>query len=267
MEENSGLDKKSLRAITCHNPGLLPLGVTPRNILHASVKRNELLTKVFYDLKLMEREGSGYDRMYEVLLTDGKAVPEVEEGQDRVAVTVRKRVLKPEVVEFIYQANRAYTLRQKELICLGLIAQHGSLPAIRLSKMLALTEPYALRHWLGRLPKWGLIQSRGRTKGTEYSVNPELLRQLAFTGQTDLKRIAPHRLRALIVEDLRIYGQSGIGRIHERIGTEVPRRKIRHQLSVLIDMGEVSMDGKTRGATYVLTNKGQKKANNSPDST
>jgi len=43
------------------NPGLLPLGVYTRNILHASVRRNENLAKVFHDLKLMEREGSGYD--------------------------------------------------------------------------------------------------------------------------------------------------------------------------------------------------------------
>jgi ATP-dependent DNA helicase RecG len=48
-----------------HNPGLLPLGVTPKNILHTTIKRNEHLAKVFYDLKLMEREGSGYDKMYD----------------------------------------------------------------------------------------------------------------------------------------------------------------------------------------------------------
>lgn len=29
-----------------HNPGLLPLGVTPRNILHTSVKRNEHLARL-----------------------------------------------------------------------------------------------------------------------------------------------------------------------------------------------------------------------------
>ncbi len=51
-----------------HNPGLLPLGVTPKNILHTTIKRNEHLARVFYNLRLMEREGSGFDRMYEVLL-------------------------------------------------------------------------------------------------------------------------------------------------------------------------------------------------------
>jgi ATP-dependent DNA helicase RecG len=37
------------------NPGQLPLGVTPNNILHVTVRRNEHLAKVFHDLKLMER--------------------------------------------------------------------------------------------------------------------------------------------------------------------------------------------------------------------
>ena len=36
------------------NPGLLPLGVTPQNVLHTTVRRNEHLARLFHDLKLME---------------------------------------------------------------------------------------------------------------------------------------------------------------------------------------------------------------------
>jgi ATP-dependent DNA helicase RecG len=68
------------------NPGLLPLGVTPQNILHVTVRRNEGLARVFYDLKLMEREGSGYDKLYEILLSQGKQPPEPVEGPDRFEV-------------------------------------------------------------------------------------------------------------------------------------------------------------------------------------
>ena len=88
------------------NPGLLPLGVTPRNILHTTVRRNEQLARVFHDLKLMEREGSRYDKLYEVLLSQGRPIPEVREGPDRVEVTVRRRVLKPEVIDFITRADQ-----------------------------------------------------------------------------------------------------------------------------------------------------------------
>ena len=49
-----------------HSPGLLPLGITPSNILTKSVQRNHLLAKLLYDLKLMEKEGSGYDIITEL---------------------------------------------------------------------------------------------------------------------------------------------------------------------------------------------------------
>ena len=110
-----------------HNPGLLPLGVTPQNILHTTVKRNHHLAKVFYDLKLMEQEGSGYDRMYEVLLSSGKPLPQVREGDDRVVVTVEKRIIDPSIVDFVAKADQEFQLSQREKISLGLVAQHESL--------------------------------------------------------------------------------------------------------------------------------------------
>jgi ATP-dependent DNA helicase RecG len=70
------------------NPGRLPLGVTPRNILHASRRRNDGLARIFHDLKLMEREGSGFDLMYERLLASGRAAPTAREGSDSVHVVV-----------------------------------------------------------------------------------------------------------------------------------------------------------------------------------
>ncbi|MGH7239058.1 MAG: ATP-binding protein, partial [Candidatus Saccharimonadales bacterium] len=151
----------NLRAdrLEVHNPGRLPIGVTPENILHKTVKRNEHLAKVFYDLKLMEREGSGYDRMYEVLLSSGKHVPIPIEGDDRVTVTIKKHIAKPEVIKLVSRANDRFQLRQKEIICLGLIAQHTSLSAMQFSKALNLPGQNAIRDWLGRLLELELIKS------------------------------------------------------------------------------------------------------------
>ena len=73
------------------NPGRLRLGVTPRNILHASRRRNDGLARVFHDLKLMEREGSGIDLLFERLLASGRAAPTVTEGTDSVHVIVPRR--------------------------------------------------------------------------------------------------------------------------------------------------------------------------------
>ena len=100
--------------VEIHNPGRLPLGVSPKNILHASVKRNIHLAKVFYDLKLMEQEGSGYDKVYETLTLAAKKPPVVEEGADRVCVKVESRIVNPEVLRFMESVSRQYDLRQKE---------------------------------------------------------------------------------------------------------------------------------------------------------
>lgn len=235
-----------------HNPGRLPIGVTPENILHKTVKRNEHLAKVFYDLKLMEREGSGYDRMYEILLSNGKQVPVPSEGEDRVTVTIKKHIAKPEVVKLVSRANDEFQLRQKEIICLGLIAQHGSLSSIEFSKVLNLPQQNAIRDWLGRLSELELILSTGKTKGVEYFVNPEFLRRLDFKGKTNLKKIENHRLKELIYQDISAYPNSSIGEIHQRIGIEIPYRKIKTQLYQMAESGEIQTSGKLKGRKYFI---------------
>lgn len=72
------------------NPGRLPLGVTPENILRTTVKRNKELSRLFFALHIMEGEGSGYDLMYETQLSLGKSVPEVKEGDDSVGSNDRE---------------------------------------------------------------------------------------------------------------------------------------------------------------------------------
>jgi ATP-dependent DNA helicase RecG len=235
------------------NPGLFPLGVTPQNILHVTVRRNEGLARVFHDLKLMEREGSGYDTLYEVLLSQGKQPPEPLEGPDRVEVTVRKRILNPLIIDFIDKADQTFQLRQKEKICLGLIAQHESLTAIQLTKFLELRSSGELSPWLDRLIGWEIVNSRGKTKGTTYSVNPDLLRKLDFKGSTTLKGIEAHRLHELVLRDLEIYKDASISEIHERIGDEIPRRLLKDQLRIMVERGEIGKKGKLRYTRYLWT--------------
>jgi ATP-dependent DNA helicase RecG len=238
-----------------HNPGLLPLGVTPRNILHTTIKRNEHLAHLFYVLKLMEREGSGYDRIYEVLLSSGKRLPDVQEGNDRVVVIVKKRILNPAIIEFIFKADQTFQLRQKEKITLGLIAQHESLTAQELARVLELQETADLKPWLGRLVDWEIVKTKGRTKGMEYFVEPDLLRWLDFQGNTTLKGIEKHRLRELILRDLEIYKEASIGEIHRRIGLEIPRRKVRSELQRLITANQIQQQGVNKWTRYLWTKK------------
>lgn len=235
-----------------HSPGLLPLGVTPENILTKSVQRNPLIAKLFYDLKLMEKEGSGYDKVYELLLGNGKEVPSVFECDDRVIVTVKKQIISNEVLRLMDKASKELLLRQRELITLGLIAQNDGVSAIELSTMLNVTKQNGLQNWLGRLLEFELILSKGKTKGTFYYVNPEFLRNSDFIEKTNLKRIEPHRLQELIYEDLKNYPKSSISEINKRIGEEIKQRTLKAKLDEMIENNLINKEGEKRWTFYSI---------------
>jgi ATP-dependent DNA helicase RecG len=236
------------------NPGRLPLGVTPRNILHASRRRNEGLARVFHDLGLMEREGSGFDLIYERLLTRGRPAPVTEEGPDSVKVTIQRRIAKPEVMHVITAADGQFQLTQRERITLGVLAQSEGMTARELAEMLGTPTAEAAATWLGRLPELGLVASSGRTKGTRYFVPPTLLKNSGINLPTSLRRIEPHRMEELVREDLRRYPRSRIGEISARIGPEVARTRLKRTLANLVQSGIAVMDGVKNGARYRLAN-------------
>lgn len=235
-----------------HSPGRLPYGVTPKNILNQSVRRNEHISKVFYDLGLMEREGSGYDLVYALLLGSGKPLPIVNETDERVTVIVKKQFISKDVVRLMDKASTEFTLKQKEVISLGLIAQQQSFTALEISDILNQNEEAGLRNWLGRLVDLELIIKSGKGKGTQYAVNPEFIRKINFKGKTNLKNIEDYRLEELIYKDLKAYPDSGFSEIHSRIGLEINMHKVRRVLKKMVDNHAVKSVGVNRWARYSI---------------
>ncbi len=235
------------------NPGRLPYGVTPNNILHKSKKRNPNFAALMRALKYVEIEGSGYDKMYEILLQQGKNVPIVYEGNDFVSVKVCRRIQSSKVLELMDFADRNYQLRQKQKICFGLIAMHESVTARELEKLLELNNSDELRPWLQHLIRQGLvICCNVRSRGLEYRVNSTLLQKSEFRGKTSLKRIEDYRLKELIIEDLKLYKEARIGDIQERIGSEISEKRVKAQILGLEEDGIIGRRGSNRWTTYYL---------------
>jgi len=235
-----------------HSPGGLPFGVTPKNILSQCIRRNEHLSKVFYDLGLMEKEGSGYDLVYAKLLGSGKPLPIVLETDERVTVIIKKQFISKEIVQLMDKAKSEFHLRQKEVISLGLLAQQQSCSAIEMSNILNQNDESGLRHWLGRLLDLGVIVKTGKGKGTQYSVNPEYIRKMNFKRKTSLKTIEDYRLEELIHQDLTAYPNSGFSEIHQRIGLEINQYKVKRMLKNMVEKEILDTIGETKGMKYYL---------------
>ena len=69
---------------------------------------------------------------------------------------------------------------------------------------------------------------------------------------TTLKRVQPHRLRALILEDLERFPDSLSKDIHRRVGPEIPDRTFRRALEALVEEGQIRGTGETRWRKYRL---------------
>ncbi|WP_250495335.1 hypothetical protein [Caballeronia sp. GAWG1-1] len=157
------------------------------------------------------------------------------------------------MIDFLAKADETFHLQQRERIALGLLAQHDSLTARELIALLELGSPDALRPWLARLLDWEIVKSAGRTQATRYVVDPRLLRNLDFAATTTLKRIEPHRLLALILEDVARYPGSSISQIHQRVGTEIPRSQMRRALDQLLKKGSLQLTGVRSTARYTVS--------------
>jgi predicted HTH transcriptional regulator len=75
------------------NPGFLPPGVTIDDLYrrtHASRPRNKLIAQVFYDLQIIERYGSGIQRMLDACEAAGMPEPVFEESTGGFLITFRK---------------------------------------------------------------------------------------------------------------------------------------------------------------------------------
>ena len=89
----------------------------------------------------------------------------------------------------------------------------------------------------------------GRVK---YFVAPEILKSLNFPATTSLARIQPHRLEALVFEDLQRFPGSPISDIHGRIGAEIPRHQVKAALDAMVVEKRITHQGKNRWRRYTV---------------
>lgn len=246
------------------NPGSLPTGVTPENVLQTTVRRNENMAKLFHDLNLMEKEGSGFDKMYDILLSQGRPVPKVRESHNTVILTLERCPPDSTVVNFISAASGAHSLRQMDRIVLGLITEGTGITARSLAKRLGMDSAAEVKERIEHLSHLNLVSASGNGSGRKYFVDPETFQNLGVQGSRSKPvHIEPHRLAAFVEEDVYLHPMSRIGEIHARIGDAVSRSAMSRILSRLVEQGRIVAEKDTKGRRYRFP--GSKPANRAGD--
>jgi ATP-dependent DNA helicase RecG len=94
------------------------------------------------------------------------------------------------------------------------------------------------------LPPAGRFQFRSLT------LDQYLLRASGLDGRTTLQRVQPHRLRALILEDLERYPGSSSAEVHQRVGPEIPVRAFKSALHELVNDRQITYEGERYWRRY-----------------
>lgn len=232
------------------SPGSLPLGVTKDNILHQKIRRNPHMIRIMHDLGLMEGEGSGYDLIYELNAIDVKRPPLLVSDYNNVNVIQYSEILNKELLPLFDYINQNYPmLKQKNLIALGIISQHEKINATDLVKQLQLSENVRLRPYVEMLTELGIVITRGVKKGTQYLINPKLMQAAKVNLPTTLKTIEPHRLKALIEEDLKKYPDSSLSEIASRL-PDIDRADLQKQIYAMSRREELKTTGARTNRRY-----------------
>ncbi|MGD9556689.1 MAG: hypothetical protein AB7V25_06700 [Mangrovibacterium sp.] len=112
--------------------------------------------------------------------------------------------------------------------------------------MLQLTDEDRLRSYTARLVEQGIFITRGAKKANEFLINPKLIANSNANIKTSLKTIEPHRLAALIEEDIRLHPDSLRKEIESRLPDADPS-DIQKTLYALVKKGMLKYSG---GKTY-----------------
>ncbi|GGK15343.1 ATP-dependent DNA helicase RecG [Deinococcus malanensis] len=161
------------------NPGGLPGGITPNNILrHQPKRRNPLLAEVLSRLGLVERAGVGVDKMYGLMLRHGKEPPEYTTYADAVTLTLHSPGFDAEFVRFVARKQEdMQTLSLDMLIVLSLLMREGEATRAVLARALQLPEDRTPRLLRG-MEDHGLIARSGVGRGIAYTLSSEVRRTL-----------------------------------------------------------------------------------------
>ncbi|WP_272976997.1 ATP-binding protein [Deinococcus geothermalis] len=171
------------------NPGGLPGGITPGNILrHQPKRRNPLLAEVLARLGLVERAGVGVDKMYQLMLRHGKEPPEYTTYPDAVTLTLHSPGFDAEFVRFVARKQEEMqTLSLDMLIVLSLLAREGEATRAGLARALQLPEDRTPR-LLRSMEEHRLITRSGVGRGIAYVLSEEVQRAL---GREPKRHVPP----------------------------------------------------------------------------
>jgi ATP-dependent DNA helicase RecG len=250
------LIKQFRERLEISNPGGLPGGITPENILrHEPVPRNPALVDALTRLRLVNRSNLGVRRMYQSFLMEGKEPPVILDEGNAVRVILRaSRLSVPFRLFVAEESDRGRLLSLEHLLIIQHLLRHPEIDtptAARITQQGESETREVLTHMETDL---GYLERGGTGRGTYWILRHDLHRRLSAPGHPERdRRIDWEAAKTRVLSVLKRCAEKGMPGMKNadiRKITYFDRQQVNRLIHELEGDGHVRIEGHGRGARY-----------------
>jgi ATP-dependent DNA helicase RecG len=235
------------------NPGGFVEGVNLENLLTTEPRpRNPALADAFKRLGLVDRTGRGVDTIYSGMLRFGRPAPDYSQSMpDLVKLSISTEPADLAFVRMVLQeeARQNSALPVETLLVLTSLREARRLSAAELGLHLQCSPTRATK-LIEPLVESGLIQAHGTGRGRQYTLSPQVYKQLGQgpeyaqqAGFDELQQV--ELIRNLVRQQSRIKREDVIALCR------LSPRQAKHKLDQMVASGMLERHGQKRGTYYV----------------
>ncbi|MBK8205297.1 MAG: putative DNA binding domain-containing protein [Planctomycetes bacterium] len=235
--------RQSPHQLEITSPGGFPPGISADNVMFRQNPRNRRISEALQKCGLVERGNQGAKLMFQKSIVEGKQPPDYT-GSDEHQVAVKlSGTVEPRFLTFLNRIsqNQRRAFELKDLLVLRRLHQLQPIPP-------------ELRDSLQKLRDVGVVETKGRGKGTRYILARGLYEAMgeraAYTRSVGLD---DDEKRTLVLKHLRACGDEGCA-ISEiaQVVPGIPRTSLKRMLTSLRSQGLIHQAGQGRAAKWVI---------------
>jgi len=224
------------------SPGGFPSGITLENLLRRQAPRNRRVAEVMARCGLVERSGQGANLIFESCIQESKALPDYSDSDEhQVSIVLSGEVRDEKFLEFLERvgSETLSLFTTEDFLLLDAIHREAELPE-------------RLKGRLPELARLGVIESKGRGRGTRYLLSERFYRFADSRGvYTRRKGLDKETNKALLLKHIRRNEEDGSPlRDLQDVLPSLSTKQIQHLLAEMRQARQVHLRGRTRGARW-----------------